>query len=184
MKKGLATLAVAIACAGAVTSNAYALTINDPYVLGIVKDAVPFSDASTVTYINTLLSQPLNSGPTTIGTEAYTRNSYDPVGDSGSVSLSDYDTGTGTTVESGWEYLIAKYDGPNGGAVVFYLGGAAYTLPVDSFDIWTNKSGQGYGLSGWKVFNSVTVPDGGSTLTLFGSALFVFAMLRRRIDKS
>jgi hypothetical protein len=181
MMKRLATIAALVVATWSFSANATALTINDPGVVGTVQDAVPFSDANAQTYINNLLSLGANSGPTSIGTETYTTSSTDYNGTVGTVAGSgDCTTNPSgcTSVGSGYDYIIAKYDGPNAGAVVYYLGGASMTLPSDSSTIWLNTQSQGYGLSGWKGFN--TVPDGGSTATLLGSVLLAFGLMRRR----
>jgi len=199
MKKRLATIAAAVALGCSLSSSAAALTINDPGVLGIIKDAVPFGDADVQAYMNAFLSLAAGSPPTLIGTETYTRNGVANPGSNSVVSLISgscmstpgcFKDGTGNmNVPAGYEYLIAKYDGPNGGAVVFYLGGKAFTLPATSFDIWTNKKGQGYGLSGWLEFNTyqnvttTSVPDGGSTVAMLGSVLLALGFLGLKFTK-
>jgi hypothetical protein len=194
MKIRLAIVVAALAFACSLSSNVYALTITDPGVLGTVETGVPFGDASAAGYINTLLSQPLNSATTILG-QTYTRNGAADPG-SGSVSLpatsgefgnncSDPNAPSCTNVvPTGYEYVIAKYDGPNAGTVVIYLGGLGYTLDTDSSNLWLNHQENGYGLSGWKAFNGVSVPDGGSTVTLLGSILLGLGMLRRRFSKN
>jgi hypothetical protein len=166
-------------------------------VLGIIKDAVPFGDADVQRYMNSFLSLAATSSPTLIGTETYTRNGVANPGSGSVVSLIGgscngtfgclKDASGNMNVAAGYEYLIAKYDGPNGGAVVFYLGGKAFTLPATSFDIWTNTTGQGYGLSGWLEFNtyvnSTSVVDGGSTVAMLGSVLFALGFLGLKFSK-
>jgi hypothetical protein len=192
MKKPAAILAAAFVFTCTIASTAQAITITSPLtldsegVLGTVRPGVPFGSTVVDDYTNYLLDLNLNTTTTFEGQTYIRDDTVDP--GSGTVSSTDYITGTGTFVESGWEYVAAKYDGPNGGIVVFYVGGESLTLTQTSYDLWTNKKGQGYELSGWVAFNTwlppTTIPDGGSTLTLLGSAVVIFAMLCRRVDKS
>jgi len=62
-----------------------------------------------------------------------------------------------TAIPSGWDFVIAKYDGQNAGYVVYYLGGAATTIPAFPDNYWTTR-GQ-YGISGWTAFNPTPVPE-------------------------
>jgi hypothetical protein len=177
--------AAAIACSCFVGTSAYALTINDPGVMGTIVTGEPSSIAKEVVYVNTLLAQALGSGPTTIGGHDYTRSlNADP--GSGSVSAVGAFQGPvgNTSVPAGYEYVLGKYDGPNGGDVVWYLGGAAINLPADSSTIWVNVSSQGYGLSHYTVFNADagSVPDGGSTLALMSVGLTALGFLRRKLS--
>jgi hypothetical protein len=194
MMKTLGRLVVAV-CICMSARAAHALTIDSPLtlnsdgVLGTVRPGVPFSEPEVDDYVNFLLDMSLNSTTTSDG-QTYVRNTaLDP--GTGSVSSTDYLTGTGTFVEAGWEYLAAKYDGPNGGLVVIYLGGESATLPTTSWNLWVNKQGKGYGLSGWIAYNTVclvnctlpdepepSVPDSGSTAMLLGSVLFALAVSR------
>lgn len=190
MKRHLAVLAAAVAFSGLLSSNAYALSITDANVVGTIVDAVPFGDAVLTDYVNHLLSMSAPSGPSVYGTETYQRTDI-AIG-STSVSLLDSSAPASGDlfIPGGWEYVVAKYDGKNAGAVVLYLGGASYTLEPTSYDIWTNIQNQGYALSGWVAYNTVEctnclpVPDGGSTVTLLGTALFAFGMVARRFRKN
>jgi len=180
MKKRLAIIAAAIAIACSVSSNASALTI-----VGIIEDGLPAS--GEVGYVNTLLGLTAPAGPVVIpaGTgETYTK--YVDLG-SGSIGTgTDSLAGTGTSVGSGWEYVAVKYDGQNGGIAVYYLNGSSATLP-DSTGLWTNGGGQPFQVGSWTAYNTVetpSVPDGGSTVTLLGSALVAFGMVARKFRKS
>lgn len=99
----------------------------------------------------------------------------------GSVSGGTRVDGGVATVPAGFNYVLAKYDGPNGGAVLFHLAGQAYTLPADSAGLWVNTAGQGYGLSNFTGYGSVSVPDGGATLTLLGLGLTGILWMSRRL---
>jgi hypothetical protein len=124
----------------------------------------------------------------TTSTNCYVTSSTDYSGTLDNVTSSN--TGTGTTIPTTYDYVLAKYDGTNAGYVLFYMptyDGGSYTIPEYSYSIWNTTTGQGnpvqasYQLSGWVGF---TVPDGGSTVTLLGSVLLGLSVLRRRLSKN
>jgi hypothetical protein len=83
---------------------------------------------------------------------------------SGTVMTSSSSSGgAGDSVGSGWDYVIAKYDGKNAGYILFYLGGQAATLPQYPADFWTSNTSQ-YGISGWTAFNTQTAVPEPSTI--------------------
>lgn len=179
--------ATGVACALLSVAGASALTINDdnPYVIGTVEGLQSPTIAQEAAAVNILLGMGINSSQTVDG-DTYTRGD-NPVLGSGSVSGGTKDDSGGLS-GSGFEYVIAKYDGPNAGSVVFYFGGAAFTLPADGYSIWGNE-GQ-YALSHWTGFNGPGtgpgpgpgVPDAGSTLALIGLAVTGLGLLRRKLS--
>src|SRR5205809_7789711 len=78
--------------------------------------------------------------------------------------------GTSTTIDLGtdlYSYLFAKYDGPNYGSEVWFVGNLSGIITIPA-------TGGGYGLSGWRLFGpggGGQGPDGGTTVTLLGAAL-------------
>ena len=168
------------------------LTINDQYYLGLIDPNQPASGEATEIFVDTLLDRPLNSGPTNIATlvgnqtftNAYTRSGNQFL--SGIYPDADFavDLGEETNIDlgSGYLYLVGKYDGPNYGAAVWYVGDLDGLVGVD---VTIPSTAGGYGLSHTYLFNGVTpppngVPDGGTTLMLLGSALAGLGALRRR----
>lgn len=73
-------------------------------------------------------------------------------------------------------YLVAKYDGPQGGAQVWdissLVGGDVINLPSTAW---------GKGMTGYALFSGAGVPDGGTTLCLLGVALSGLGLLRRKL---
>ena len=190
MRTKVAMFIAVAALTSALGSNAYALSITDSNVVGVIVDAVPFGDNERVLYVNHLLD--LNAGAPPDGPaidtfQGETLVKYRDLG-SGEVSLADSTKGTGVSTISGYEYLFVKYDGPQGGAVVFYLNGASFAPPSSDGGIFlqalggTSACAPNCGISGWTAYNYV--PDGGSTAALLGSVLFGMEMLRRRVRRS
>jgi len=82
---------------------------------------------------------------------------------------------------SGYTYLTVHWGGPqkasgNDHSQAWYLGGNldSFTLTAPVF---VNRKGEAkqYGLSGYRLWNPVRVPDGGSTLALLGVGLLALA---------
>jgi hypothetical protein len=96
----------------------------------------------------------------------------------------DFGGSSGQTfiVSSEYEYVIAKYDGQNGGYVLFHVPTFGNELPRYPDIFWTS-TGQ-YAISNFTTFDSTSVPDGGATAALLGSALFAVGFLRGRFRKS
>jgi hypothetical protein len=88
--------------------------------------------------------------------------------------------GTSLSIDvTGFDYLFAKYDGPNYGSEVWYVGDLSGFITIPA------KGGK-YGLSGWTLFTGSgdNVPDAGATASLLGAALMGLAFLRARIQKA
>ena len=82
------------------------------------------------------------------------------------------------TLPTGYTYLVAKWDGPNGGAMVYDIAGLAagtvIDLPNVAFD---------HGMTGWTLLDDAnTVADGGMTALLLGMAFTGFAVIRRKLS--
>jgi hypothetical protein len=142
----------------------------------------PADPADSEGFVDTLLAQPLGSGPTQIGDNAYTRTTNDPLG--GVYPAADFAaeldfTGGMVDLGSGYLYLLAKYDGPNFGSEVWYVGGLTGIESIPLFG-----SGHKYGLSHVFVFNpnGGQVPDGGSTVALLGLALIGLTVARAKLQ--
>lgn len=197
--KTITKWAALIACTCLMAGKAQALTIPqffaaNPDVVGLVKDAVPFGDADRVVYVNNALGLGPNAVAVTVGTEKYWTGATDYRPDT--VSLLDSSTpGTGVATIVGWDYLFVKYDGPNAGAIIYFLNGASFTPAATIADLGGINDGlpktqtpkydpewKG-GISGWTAYGAHhSVPDGGSTLALIGIGLTGLGLLRRKLS--
>ena len=98
-------------------------------------------------------------------------------------------TAVTVSLGTGFQYLVAAYDGPNGGFAVFNVGGLTgsvdlyrYAKPLANGNLLgSNTAQQGYFLmTGWSLLNPTgTVPDGGTTVMLLGMAFGALGMARR-----
>ena len=91
------------------------------------------------------------------------------------------------TVDLGFEYVLAKYDGQQAGYVLFHIPTlGTTTLPQYPANLWTDDPTK-WAISHHTTFTSEgpevrSVPDGGSTAALLGSILFAVGFVRRRLS--
>ena len=180
--KYLAITALACAALVGLAPKVSALTIGDSRTLGTVDFGIPSGDADRTSYVNHLIGMSLNSTDTFSGQD-FARTGNDPLGGvypaavfgfNGPASNNTVNLGAG-----GFLYLFAKYDGPNDGSLVWYVGGLTGIITIPA-----NGQG-GYGLSGWTLFTpgGTTVPEGGSTIAFLGLALTAAELLRRGVSR-
>jgi hypothetical protein len=181
-KNKLALLCTAV-CASmlAFSHNASALTIGDGQTLGTVFFGIPSGDQDRLNYVNDLVFM-YNNGITDAvidGQNMHIVNGAPAFGTTlGNAVLAGHVNGTSTQISLGngslYSYLFAKYDGPNQGSVVWYVGNLNGNITIPS--AWN-----GYGLSGWTLFGpgGQGVPDGGTTVMLLGTALSGLGIARR-----
>jgi hypothetical protein len=164
----------------AFSNNASALTIGDDHELGFVEFGIPSSEQDRVNYTNHLIGMALGTTDQALG-QTFTRsnNDFGPLPTAVIVgptvttpnppSVVSINIGTGL-----YTYLFAKYDGPNYGSEVWYIGDLSGTITIPGF------AGQ-YGLSGYTLFGPGTpgVPDGGTTAILLGMAFGALGIARR-----
>ena len=162
-------------------ANALVLNFNDKRDLGWVNPGEPADIPSERAYVNNLIGLPQGSGPATIGGFAYFRKNISCGTCPAATGGAKNDTGSNVVNlgTGGFTYLIAKYDGPNGGSEVWNVQGLTgiYTIPL------IGLAGQNYGLSHWTLFGpGGQVPDGGTTVMLLGAALGALGMARRYLS--
>jgi hypothetical protein len=168
-------------------NNASALTIGDSHTLGYVMYGIPSGDADRQQYVNDLVGAYNAGNPSGFTFSAHGQD-YTLVNGAPAFGatlpdavLTGHVNGTSTSIDLGaggtYLYLFAKYDGPNQGSVVWYVGdlNGLIDIPAD----WN-----GYGLSGWTLFGSAgSVPDGGATAMLLGTAFGALGMARRFLKR-
>jgi VPDSG-CTERM exosortase interaction domain len=155
------------------------LTIGDAHELGFVNFGIPSGDSDRQTYVNHLIGMTPGTSDTADG-QTYFRsgNSFGPLAPavlSGHVNGGPTDTSINLGTGGTYLYLFAKYDGPNYGSEVWYVGDLSGMITIPG-------SAGGYGLSGWTLFGpggTPGVPDGGTTVMLLGAALGALGMARR-----
>jgi VPDSG-CTERM motif len=173
----------AIALALGSTAKATALTIGDPHELGFVEFGIPSGDADRTIYVNAMIGLALGgstdvvlSGKHNLVTRSL--NDFGPLPAPAVFGLN----GTSTTIDLGtnlYSYLFAKYDGPNYGAEVWFVGDLSGTITIPA-------NGGGYGLSGWTLFGpggGNNTPDSGTAAALLGLGLTGLAGLRARFGR-
>jgi hypothetical protein len=178
------TTKIAMLCAAlcaallAFTQNAHALTIGDGHEIGFVDFGIPSGDQDRTDYVNHLIGMGLGTQDDFQG-QHFTRsnNNFGPLS-----TAVFHHNGTGTSINLGavgtYTYLFAKYDGPNYGSEVWYVGDLSGTITIPA-------TAGGYGLSGWTLFTAggQGVPDGGTTLMLLGMAFGSLGMARRFLKR-
>jgi VPDSG-CTERM motif len=187
MKKYTILIGAICAVILALGQNASALTFGDGNDLGQVLFGIPSGDVDRTNYVNHLISLAPGTSDSFSG-QTFNRSLANP-----GPGFPNYPTavfalnGTGTSVNLGngtlYSYLFAKYDGPNAGSEVWYVGTLSGTITIPAKGL----AGQKYGLSGWTLFGpggGGHVPDGGATAALLGLALAGVAGLRARFGRN
>jgi hypothetical protein len=176
MKKILILCTAFCAAMLAFNPNAKALTIGDSHELGFVNFGIPSGDSDRLNYVNHLIGMALGTQDDFSG-QHFTR-SNNAFGSLPQAVLAGHVNGSTTSINLGagglYTYLFAKYDGPNYGSEVWYVGDLSGIITIPA------TAGR-YGLSGWTLFGPGVpgVPDGGMTAMLLGTALSALGMARR-----
>ena len=170
-------------------ANATTLSFGDVHDLGLISPNHPADPSDSATYTtflkNMLPGAVVNGGP---GGNTFIRTANFPNSPSFANAVFDQElsftvagiTATVTLPSTGDFYLLGKFDGPNYGSEVWIITGLTGTITMPEFG-----SGEQYGLSHVYLFNPGTpsVPDGGTTLMLLGSALGGIGLVRRYFSR-
>ena len=167
-------------------ARAVALDFGDANDLGQVLFGIPSGDAARTNYVNHLIDMVPGTSDSFSG-QTFNRTLNNP--GPGFPNYPDAvfgKNGTSTSIDLGtglYSYLFAKYDGPNAGSEVWYVGdlSGVITIPADGL------AGQKYGLSGWTLFGPGGVPhtpDSGATAALLGLGLAGLAGLRAKFGRN
>jgi VPDSG-CTERM motif len=162
----------------AFSHSARALTIGDSHELGFVNFGIPSGDSDRLNYVNHLIGMALGSTDQAFGQTFFRSNNA--FGSLPQAVLAGHVNGTSTSINLGagglYTYLFAKYDGPNYGSEVWYVGDLSGIITIPA-------TAGGYGLSGWTLFGPGVpgVPDGGTTAMLLGAALSALGIARRAL---
>ncbi len=191
----LKSLVAAVALsAAALNAGAVSLTIGDANELGFVNFGIPAGDADVTAYVNQLIGMSLGSTTNVLGqTIQRSSNTFSPMDAAVLASRTTYGTVSGNTVDinvgsTGYEYLLVKYDGPNYGSEVWYIGGLTGTITIPAYPLFNNDGSGKFGISGSSLFTrypgSTSVPDGGATIAMLACALVGVETVRRKLAAS
>jgi hypothetical protein len=157
-------------------ARAVSLQIGDTHELGFVNFGIPAGDNDRLNYVNHLVGMALGTTDQAFGQTFFRSNNS--FGQMPQAVLAGNVQGTSTSINLGagglYTYLLAKYDGPNYGTEVWYVGDLSGIITIPA------TAGR-YGLSGWMLFGPGVpgVPDGGTTAMLLGAALSALGVARR-----
>jgi hypothetical protein len=131
----------------------------------------------------------LPGGPLATATGAVPVGGFSGGTGSVTINLSQYGT---------FQYLVAAYDGPNGGAAVWNIAGLTGTITIYGYAkpemvnghftgnlLGSNVAARGYfRITSFTLLNPTGVPDGGTTIMLLGAALGALGVARRYLLRS
>jgi VPDSG-CTERM motif len=153
---------------------------------------------------NTLIGMAVGAQPA--GSPLYSRSfnsfgSLPPATATGAVAVTGLSGGTGNVfinlnVTGTFQYLVAAYDGPNGGVAVWNISSLTGTIEIYGFAkpekvnghltgnlLGSDHAQRGYfRITSYTLLNPLSVPDSGATVMLLGAALGALGMARRYLS--
>lgn len=186
----VAALGLAFAGAASAVTITSPMSLSQQFIVGIHNGQQGNSNPTTEAGIAQAILD-LAQGQTSGFNQSNTAFDY-----SGTITLigpqvsSGFDGVDGVAVPAGWGGAIAKYDGPNGGYVLFAFGGQASVIPEFPYNFWTTQTDK-YQISHYTLLSGTggltptptgTVPDGGSMIALLGMALGGLELARRKFS--
>jgi len=171
----------------AAQAQAEALTLDSARYIGSVTPGTPTSPSNEVSYINQLLSMPLN-GDATVGSNDFDRSAFACTGCVTATITGDLAdlTGNTTSLGTGFTYLYVKYSAIAGsyvwdirgltGTIGPFGGGASNTFP-------TTAGAQNNEFSHYALFNPTTTVPEPSTLISLGLGILALGGVARRFRK-
>ena len=190
-----AAIIVASLCISATAARAASITTAD-YGIGTVVDGTPADEGSELQYVQLLIDIWNGAKPGGIYQFGNSQNTFAALTGTqvppsltapttGNPDSEDFiGNGNSATIDlgtSGAEFLLTKW---GGGDILYYVGNLSGPVTVENDQI---NPGNGFtGLSHFELLggSGQSVPDGGSTLVLLGSALCGLTWLRGRISRS
>lgn len=203
----ISKLALALAIAGFAVSGARGVTLNvglsDSLAIGDVIHGIQAGGQvdRDVTMVNNLLTVALNTQSSSLAGDVgdlyqRTANVFSPLpaatatGNTFATGIADGGVLLDITLTSSFRYLVAAYDGPNGGVEVWDIAGLAAGTTI-SIPRYAEPIGPGgslqqstrYLMTGWTLLNpgGNSLPDGGTTALMLSTALAGLGVLKRRI---
>ena len=143
MRNAYTTSALALVAAAAsglaMDANAILLIQGDSHYLGFVKDGEPADLPTDVLRINSLLDLPNGALPAActqvsetcdrVGSTLNIAGLPDATVTGAIKSVGEDPSNTGINI-TGWKYLLGKYDGPNFGDLIWYVGDLTGTVDI------------------------------------------------------
>lgn len=196
--------ALFVTCMMPSLAHANTITLNDPGIVGAVEGVLTASNPDNVEIlaerllamaINQVILAPAIPGINCDGGNVDQTPCEYKTGDNEYASanltfVGKDDTGSNniTSLLQGDVYIMAKYDGPNAGYILFYLpdwnadpANTDNVLPQHPWSIFGTQDGQ-FAITHYNAYTVTNVPDGGLTLALLGGALLGLGALRRRFN--
>jgi hypothetical protein len=196
----LGSMLIVIACSLGLASQAHALALleGDQYFLGYINPDIPTDPADATSYINKLITLAINDTVLFSG-QTITRSDNTLCGPSSCPTATTTNDVLDTTKNntgdfgSGFQYLLAKYDAEQGGALVWYVDGltGSFSVPqnfgtcgdsgcgLSHFDLYTG-TGPGPGDPGPGTTQEVPEP---TSMLLLGSGVMLVNLVGRRIRR-